>query len=182
MTGRLAKDIKQTKPFFSTPLEVYFNLLRTTDVLSRAASGLLKAYDLSGTQYNVLRILRGTAVDAEPGTSGAGTAEPGTEEGANGRESRGGLPCSEIGARLITHDPDVTRLLDRLEKRGLVERTRGDSDRRVVMVRITPAGSALVEACDLDRRTTEAFAPHFTALSASDCQILITLLENLRHP
>jgi DNA-binding MarR family transcriptional regulator len=177
MTGRLAKDIKQTKPFFSTPLEVYFNLLRTTDVLSRAASGLLKAYDLSGTQYNVLRILRGTAADAGPGTAG-----PGTEESANRRQSRGGLPCSEIGARLITHDPDVTRLLDRLEKRGLVERTRGDSDRRVVMVRITPAGSALVEACDLDRRTTEAFATHFAALSSSDCQILITLLENLRHP
>jgi DNA-binding MarR family transcriptional regulator len=177
MSGRLAKDIKQTKPFFSTPLEVYFNLLRTTDILSRAASGLLKAYDLSGTQYNVLRILRGTDTSIEPGT-----AETGTDDGANGRESRGGLPCSEIGARLITHDPDVTRLLDRLEKRGLVERTRGDSDRRVVMVRITPAGSALVEACDLDRRTTEAFAPHFTALSANDCQILITLLETLRHP
>jgi MarR family transcriptional regulator, organic hydroperoxide resistance regulator len=163
MTGRLAKDIKQTKPFFSTPLEVYFNLLRTTDVLSRAGSGLLKAHDLSGTQYNVLRILRGSA------------------QGDDG-DSRGGLPCSEIGARLITHDPDVTRLLDRLEKRGLVERARGDSDRRVVMVRITPAGSALVESCDLDRRMTEAFAPHFAALSAGDCQTLITLLENLRHP
>lgn len=160
MTGRLANDIKQGKPFFSPHLEVYFNLLRTADVLNRTATALLKSHELSSTQYNVLRILRGTATS----------------------EIIAGLPCSEIGARLITHDPDVTRLLDRLEKRGLVERTRGDTDRRVVLVRITAAGIAVVEACDLDRRTTEAFAPHFAKISSAECETLITLLENLRHP
>lgn len=160
MPGLLANDIKQTKPFFSQRLEVYFNLLRTTDLLSRRGHELLKEQDLSETQYNVLRILRGAA----------------------GTDGTGGLPCSEIGARLLTHDPDVTRLLDRLEKRGLVQRARGDCDRRVVMVRITPEGSALVEACDLDRRVHEAFATHFAKLSPDDCTTLIRLLENLRHP
>ena len=158
MPGRLARDIKQTKPFFSPRLEVYFNLLRTTTLLTQTAVELLKNHDLSETQYNVLRILRGAATTPD-----------------------GGLPCSEVGARLITHDPDVTRLLDRLEKRDLVQRARGDTDRRVVLVRITPAGTALLEACDLDRRLTEAFAPRFAGLSSDDCKNLITLLENLRQ-
>lgn len=158
MPGRLARDIKQSKPFFSQRLEVYFNLLRTTDLLNRTATDLLKVHELSGTQYNVLRILRGAVSTPD-----------------------GGLPCSEIGARLITHDPDVTRLLDRLEKRGLVQRARRDTDRRVVLVRITPAGSELLETCDQDRRLTDAFAPHFAGLSSDDCKTLITLLENLRQ-
>lgn len=158
MPGRLARDIKQSKPFFSPRLEVYFNLLRTTDVLAQTAIGLLKSHDLSETQYNVLRILRGAATTPD-----------------------GGLPCSEIGTRLITHDPDVTRLLDRLEKRGLIQRARSGADRRVVLVRITPDGSALLDACDLDRRLTDAFAAHFAGLSSDDCKTLITLLENLRQ-
>lgn len=159
MPGRLAHDIKQSKPFFSSSLEVYFNLLRTSDLLSRTAAELLKTHALSGTQYNVLRILRGAIATPD-----------------------GGLPCSEIGARLITHDPDVTRLLDRLEKRGLVQRARRVTDRRVVLVCITSAGSDLLETCDHDRCLTEAFAPHFAGLSSDDCKTLITLLENLRLP
>ena len=156
MPGRLARDIKQTKPFHSLPLEVFFNLLRTTDHLSRASAGLLKPYDLTEAQYNVLRILRG-----------AGEA---------------GLPCNEIGSRLITHDPDVTRLIDRLEKRGLVTRARDSADRRVVTVRISPSGGALVETSDMDRQVGETFAPFFAKLSPDDCRTLITLLENLREP
>ncbi len=70
-------------------------LLRTTDMLSRGLVGVLKAEDVSPTQYNVLRILRGTP---------------------------DGLPCGEIASRMITRDPDMTRLLDRLEKRGLISR------------------------------------------------------------
>ena len=77
---------------------VYLELLRTTDMLSRGVAQLLKSHDLSATQYNVLRILRG-APD--------------------------GLLCGEIANRMITRDPDVTRLLDRLEKRKLIERHRG---------------------------------------------------------
>jgi MarR family transcriptional regulator, organic hydroperoxide resistance regulator len=155
MPGRLARDIKQSKPFSSPILEVYFNLLRTTDELSRATAHLLKPYDLSETQYNVLRILRGAGAD--------------------------GLPCSEIGARLLTHDPDVTRLVDRLERRELVARTREQRDRRVVTVRISAGGLALLEDCDLDRHVAATLTPRFAQLSSDNQQNLIHFLELLRE-
>jgi len=96
-------------------------LLRTADMLTRGAAGVLKTEDLSSTQYNVLRILRG---------------------------SPEGLPCGEIARRLITRDPDVTRLLDRMEKRGLIWRARENRDRRMVLARITPEGLKLVDRLD----------------------------------
>ena len=99
----------------------YLELCRTADLLSRLLSGLLKTEDLSSNQYNVLRILRG-APD--------------------------GLQCGEIGNRMITKDPDITRLLDRLEKRGLILRWRDTNDRRVVMARITPDGLKLLARMD----------------------------------
>ncbi len=96
------------------PEEVAFlELLRTTDLLSRGLVRVLKTEDLSPTQYNVLRILRGAPE---------------------------GLPCGEIANRMITRDPDVTRLLDRLEKRKLISRCRESKDRRMVLTRITPQG------------------------------------------
>ena len=94
---------------------VFLELLRATDMLSRGLITVLKAEDVSPTQYNVLRILRGAPE---------------------------GLPCGEIGSRMITRDPDITRLLDRLEKRGLIVRSRQAKDRRMVMARITPEGSS----------------------------------------
>src|SRR5207245_10164892 len=94
--------------------EVFLNLLRTADALLRDVEQILKAVELSHTQYNVLRILRGAG--------------------------RQGLACQEIGERMLTRDPDITRLLDRLEARALVSRARGRADRRVVQTRITPAG------------------------------------------
>lgn len=99
----------------------YLELLRTSDLHTRNLSNLLKTEDLSSTQYNVLRILRG-ASDV--------------------------LPCGEIGNRMITRDPDITRLLDRLEKRGLISRCRETKDRRMVMVRITPDGIQLLSRMD----------------------------------
>ena len=90
-------------------------------MLSRGLAQLLKAEELSATQYNVLRILRG-APD--------------------------GLPCGEIASRMITRDPDVTRLLDRLEKRGLIVRWRETKDRRMVMARIKPEGLKLLARLD----------------------------------
>jgi len=100
---------------------VFLDLLRTTEALSRPLVQLLKTEDLSPTQYNVLRILRG---------------------------SPDGLTCGEIGNRLITHDPDITRLLDRLEKRNLVGRGRDTKDRRVVLTRIAPEGLDLLTRLD----------------------------------
>ena len=100
---------------------VFLELMRTTDMLSRALVQLLKSHDLSPAQYNVLRILRGAA---------------------------DGLACGEIGNRMITKDPDITRLLDRLEKRTLISRCRETKDRRTVLARVTPAGLHLLGALD----------------------------------
>jgi len=104
------------------PEEVAFvDLVRTCDLLSRAPARLLKIEDLSGTQYNVLRILRG---------------------------SPEGLPCGEIASRMITRDPDVTRLLDRLEKRRWITRRRESKDRRMVVARITHEGLKVLARLD----------------------------------
>src|SRR5271163_138134 len=100
---------------------VFLDLLRTADVLTRSLVPVLKAEDLSANQYNVLRILRG---------------------------SPDGLPCGEIASRMITHDPDITRLLDRLETRALLSRCRETQDRRMVMARITPDGLKLLARLD----------------------------------
>lgn len=99
----------------------FLEMLRTTDQLSRGLVPLLKAEELSPIQYNVLRILRGAPE---------------------------GLPCGEIGQRMITRDPDITRLLDRLEKRGLIVRWRDTKDRRMVLARITPEGLKMLDRLD----------------------------------
>ena len=111
----------RVRPEGSAEEAAYLDLLRTADVLTRGAIGVLKAEELSTTQYNVLRILRG---------------------------SPQGLTCGEIASRMITRDPDVTRLLDRLEKRGLISRSRESRDRRVVLARISPEGLKLVNRLD----------------------------------
>ena len=99
----------------------FLDLLRTTDLLARGLATVLKAENLSANQYNVLRILRG---------------------------SPDGLPCSEIASRMITRDPDITRLLDRLEKCALISRRREAKDRRMVMARITADGLKLLDRLD----------------------------------
>ena len=99
----------------------FLDLLRTTDVLSRRLALVLKSEELSATQYNVLRILRG---------------------------SPEGLTCGEVANRMITRDPDLTRLLDRLEKRGLISRARDTQDRRMVLTRITPQGLDVLARLD----------------------------------
>ena len=99
----------------------FLDLQRTADMLSRPLAQVLKGEDLSSTQYNILRILRG---------------------------SSNGLTCGEIGSRMITRDPDVTRLLDRMEKRKLVSRCREAKDRRMVLTRISPEGLAALARLD----------------------------------
>lgn len=122
----MAKDIKtelkQTRPFPSLAEEAFVALIRTADQLQWKGAELLKQFDISPTQYNALRILRGAGPK--------------------------GLPCSEISERMINRDSDITRLLDRLEKRGLAERCREAKDRRVIMARITAAGLDLLKKMD----------------------------------
>jgi DNA-binding MarR family transcriptional regulator len=118
----LQAELRQKVPFTSREQEAYLSLLRTADGLQAQVEAWLKEFGLTGTQYNALRILRGAGPE--------------------------GLPCSEIGERMITHDPDITRLLNRLEDRGLVERTRARHDRRVIYGKITPAGLKLLREMD----------------------------------
>jgi DNA-binding MarR family transcriptional regulator len=108
----------------SVPLEdqLFVAILKAADSLSQEADQLIKAAGLTGAQYNVLRILRG----AEPK----------------------GLPCSGIGERMISRDPDMTRLLDRMEKHNLITRERQKADRRVIKTRITPEGLKLLKRLD----------------------------------
>jgi len=131
---------------------IFVALLQTADALSQEAEQLLKASGLTGTQYNVLRILRG----AEPE----------------------GLPCRGIGDRMISHDPDMTRLLDRMEKRGLITRERQTDDRRVVKTRITPQALSLLKT--LDQPVHELHKRQFRHMPAARLKILNRLLEEVR--
>ena len=130
----------------------FLDLLRTTDMLSRRLVPVLKAEDLSATQYNVLRILRGAPE---------------------------GLACGEIAGRMITRDPDVTRLLDRLEKRGLISRGRETKDRRTVMARITPEGLTLLSR--LDEPVQAAHRKQLGHLGRERLRTLVKLLSLLRN-
>lgn len=122
MPGKLLAEIQQTRPFELIEEEAVLNITRTAEILSQRTADFLRDYQLSQAQYNVLRILRG--------------AEP---EGAT---------CSQISERMITRDPDITRLLDRLEARNLVSRERSKEDRRVVMTRISAGGLTLLGSID----------------------------------
>jgi DNA-binding MarR family transcriptional regulator len=152
--GRLQDDLRQRRPFGSAAEEAYLNLIRTADQLARRVALVLKPHQLSEAQYNVLRILRGAGAE--------------------------GHTCSEVATRLVTHDPDVTRLLDRLEARGLLVRSREHSDRRVVTTRITRQGLALLDTLDGPVRTAvdEALAH----LPAARLTALSALLEAARLP
>lgn len=122
MSSELQKEIKQTKPFESLEEEVYLNLQRTAYMLATKTVEILKRKDLTPTQYNALRILRGA--------------------GENG------LTCSEVSMRMVTNDSDITRLLERLESRGLICRVRAENDRRVIIARITSGGLDILGKLD----------------------------------
>jgi DNA-binding MarR family transcriptional regulator len=145
----MKKRAQQTKP--SLEEAVFLDLLRTSDVLSRRIAYQLKDVDLSSNQYNVLRILRGAPE---------------------------GLPCGEIGTRMITRDPDITRLLDRLEKRELISRCRETKDRRMVLTRITPAGLKLL--AELDEPVQQAHREQLGHLGKERLKALSELLRESR--
>jgi DNA-binding MarR family transcriptional regulator len=152
MAGKLAREIKQTKPFGSLEEEALLNLHRTAAALDEAGREVLKPLGLSFTQYNALRILRGAGPD--------------------------GLACQEMGDRMIRPDPDVTRLLDRLESRGLLQRSRSDVDRRVVTTRISKSGLQLLASLDgVVRDLNKSALGH---LGERKLRLLIDLLEEAR--
>jgi DNA-binding MarR family transcriptional regulator len=145
-------DARPRRPPRALEDEVYVHVLRTADYLLRGMEELLKPAGLTPSQYNVLRILRGAGPE--------------------------GLPCGEIAARMITRDPDMTRLLDRLDQRGLVRRGRDARDRRVVLARITPAGLKLLAR--LDAPVSELHQRQLRHLGREPLRRLAELLERAR--
>ena len=122
MTTELREEIRQTRPFGSLEQEAYLAVQRTAALLAHAMAETIRPLGLTPTQYNVLRILRGAG---EPG-----------------------LCRNEVRERMITQVPDVTRLLDRMEEMGVIERSREGADRRFVTTRINAEGLRLLAALD----------------------------------
>jgi DNA-binding MarR family transcriptional regulator len=145
-----------THPKSSCPAEqleaqLFVAVLKTADSLSQQAEQLIKSVGLTSAQYNVLRILRG----AEPE----------------------GLPCRAIGERMISRDPDMTRMLDRMEKRELITRNRETTDRRVVKTRITQEGVKLLKK--LDQPVRELHKAQFQHMRTARLKTLSELLEEV---
>jgi DNA-binding MarR family transcriptional regulator len=150
----LRQELRMTRQFSSPEEELNLNLQRTVGLLSRPMLQFLKTHGLSPAQYNILRILRG--------------------------QPDGSLPCRQIGLRMVTREPDVTRLLDRLEKDGLVTRLRSDADRRVVRISITAAGQSLLTGLDEPMRAIHKES--LGHLTRADIRELNRLLVKARQP
>jgi DNA-binding MarR family transcriptional regulator len=152
MVTTLADEIKQTKPFTSLEQEAQLSVIRTGALLLDEVEQFLKPYGITATQYNVLRILRGS----EPN----------------------GLCRNELRDRMLTRMPDMTRLLDRLEEAGLVDRARQDDDRRMVRSQISSAGIKLL--ADLDGVTQKEEKRRLGHLNEQQLRSLIDLLAIVR--
>jgi DNA-binding MarR family transcriptional regulator len=148
----LKLEIAQQPPFFSVEEEALLNLMRTSDAMHRAFHRKARGWGVTSTQYNVLRILRG----AQPQ----------------------GLTCSAIGDRMITADPDITRLLSRLKALKLVRQQRDKHDRRVVWTQISPAGLQLLK--EMDPVIQQAPIELLGHLDRAELAELIRLLELAR--
>ncbi len=151
MAGKIAEELKQ-RQFDSIEQEAALNLLRTAQIFELKTGEFLRQFSLTSTQFNVLRILRG-----------AGSP---------------GLACSQIAERMITHDSDITRLLDRMEAGNLVLRIRDCSDRRVVIAKITGDGLALLKR--MDKPLADYMRRTMGTLKPQRLHEMIDVLEELR--
>ena len=153
MANRILEEIKQTVPFTNPQEEAALNILRTADALQRGLDLLLKRHGITAAQYNVLRILRGAGAQ--------------------------GLHCAGIAERMLTAEPDVTRLLTRMERLGLLVRRRDGIDRRVVTAIATGRGLQLLGEIEVPLR--ELQAQQFALLSDAEIAQLIAALEKARE-
>ena len=153
MGSKLASEIRQNKPFALPEEEALLNIVRTHEFISQRQLEFFKRYRLTPTQYNVLRILRGAGKD--------------------------GVTCSECSERMVTSDPDITRLLDRLEARGLLRRERSTQDRRVVLSSITAEGLKLLES--IDRPLAELTKRIMGKVSRKKLAEMVEILESIRE-
>lgn len=151
-TSQLREEIGQTRPFESLRQEATVGILRTADVVRRKLEGVFEPYGITGQQYNVLRILRGARPEA--------------------------LPTMEIAERMIEKTPGVTRLVDRLEEKGLARRERSSEDRRCVLCTVTEEGLDLL--AELDEPVREADEAALAALEDDEVERLIELLDRVR--
>jgi DNA-binding MarR family transcriptional regulator len=152
MTPDLREDIRQRKPFTSLEQEAQLNVVRTASLLVDSFEQMLKPYEITATQYNVLRILRGSEPE--------------------------GLCRNELRDRMLTRMPDVTRLLDRMEDAKLVARARDSEDRRLVSTRITSKGLRLLD--ELDDAVSQEHMRRFHHLTKTQLKSLIELLNAVR--
>ena len=153
MPTPLRDEIKQTKPFASLEQEAHLSVNRTAALLDHRFAELARPYGVTPTQYNVLRILQGAGA--------------------------GGLCRNEVRDRLVARVPDASRLLDRLEEMGLVERERDAGDRRLVNTRITADGRAVLAR--LEAPVAELHARQFGHLSGAELAALVDLLARVRE-
>lgn len=153
MTSILQAELKQHKPFKSLKEEAHLSIQRTAALLEHAFETALKPHRITGTQYNVLRILRGSEPD--------------------------GLCRNEVGTRLVRPVPDVTRLLDRLEAAKLIGRQRGGEDRRYVVTRITKAGLRLLD--QVQQRIDGIHEEQLGHLDEAQLRQLVALLAVVRE-
>ena len=151
---KLQDEIRQTKPFRCAEEEAYLSIVRTAAILEHTLAQALKPFDITPTQYNVLSILRGAGSE--------------------------GLCRNEVGGRLVTAMPDVTRLLDRMEDQGLIVRERSTSDRRVVSTKLTKKGLDLVGK--LDAKVVEVHEKQFRGIDKRGLKTLIGVLGDIREP
>ncbi|RLS40595.1 MAG: MarR family transcriptional regulator [Planctomycetota bacterium] len=142
------------RKFDSVEQSAYLNLWRTYDLLKAYEDRLFSEYDLSAQQYNTLRLLK--------------AVHPGR------------VPTLELGTRLVSRAPDMTRLLDRLEARGLIDRERLPENRRVVEIGITPEGVKLLST--LSRQVTECHSRQLGHMNAEELEMLNRLLDLCRQP
>lgn len=150
--AKLQQELRQKKPFESTKQEAYISLQRTADLVSRPVERIFARWNLTPEQYNVLRILRGSEPE--------------------------GLPTLEIGYRMITRASNVTRIIDRLEAKGLAIRKRDTGDRRVVNIRISAQGQKLLK--EMQPHVQGGVNQSMSGLTDQEAQRFCMLLEKIR--
>jgi DNA-binding MarR family transcriptional regulator len=148
----LAVTLKQNRPFVSVQQEAFLSVLRTASELSHAADKFLRKFDITQQQYNVLRILRGAGAE--------------------------GLCRNEISARMVAATPDMSRLLERMEKSGWITRERAEDDRRQVSTFITDSGQELLTI--IEDPLGDRIHQLFEGVKSTDLKMLIEVLAQIR--
>lgn len=153
MARPLHEELRSARPYDLLEEEAHLSIVRTAALVEHAMAQVLKPYDLTSTQYNVLRILRGAGPE--------------------------GLCRNEIGDRLLRAVPDVTRLLDRMTRQKLIGRQRSDTDRRLVRTTITRRGLDLL--ADLDAPVREFHRSRLAGLEPRELRQLVDTLAEVRN-